>query len=256
MGEIDYFMEQIPCLLSCTCFAGAVTVYYKRNFRSDKLPLVFFLILSSISSNRSVESSSRLSFIITFSLCCSIVYNIVKHLKWLNTVRLDFFLAILLTAYDYKFDILTTIGRLIGIPYSVGAQKCTFIMNFVRIMFVVIPQFIRRPSQLKAKLQGLRSKLGPIYIIYCTKFVMEYTYFGTLTLYTMGIFAVVSAVVGGVFLRPDNTAVLEILGFGTKMNQRKYFHGLGMIISFSCIALMMLNELLSFSTYSVSIIKL
>lgn len=256
MGGTDFVLEQIPCLLSCTCFAGAVTVYYKRNFRSDKLPLVFFLILLSTSLNRSVESSSRLSCVITFILCCSVVYNTVKHLKWMNTVRLDFFLAMLLTAYDYKFDISITIERLFGVPYGVGAQNGTCYMNFVRIMIVVIPQFLRRPTQLKVKLQGLRSKLGPIYIIYCAKFVIEYTYYGTVTLYAMGIIAVVSSVVGGVFLRPDNTAVLELLGFETKNNRRKYLHGRGMIMSFSCITLMVLNELLSFSRHSVSTIKL
>lgn len=237
-------LNLIECLTSCLCFASGATIFYKRTFRRDMLPLTFLFILLSISLHRSSIYKSRVSWAITFGLSCLIAYNIVKHKKWLKTLPMDFFFTFLMAVLDIEFNIYKTMlenaGILSHMTYYLGEP----VVNWTRIVLVVIPQFIRNPPRIKAKLQGLRSKLGPIYVIYCAKFIMDYTQYNNNTICKIqGLTSLVAAILSAVVFRPDNSVILQLLGYDTTLKKRRFIHGRGMIISLGLCVLMVLQEL-------------
>lgn len=230
-----------PGLPSCMCFAAALTIFYKRNFRMENLTLLFFLTLAGISLNRSRDSASKTSDVINGALLSATLYCCMHHLKWLKSLSGNFFIAMLAAVFDCKFDILRNMILHFGI-LNKQSTDVTFKLNCFRIFLVVIPQFIRKPSHLKAKLQGVRSKLGPIYVLYCTKLVSQYTCDNT-ALQMCAYTSVLAAVISGIVFRPDNSAVLESLGISTKLNQRRKLHGRGMLLSLLCILLLTVHKL-------------
>lgn len=237
-------LHQIECLASCVCLASGATIFYKRTFRRNMLPMTFLFILLSISLHRSSIYKSRVSSEITFGLSCLIAYNFVKHKKWLKTLGLDFFFSFLIAVLDIEFNICKTMlenaGVLSHMTYYLGES----VVNWTRIVIVVIPQFIRKPPSIKAKLQGLRSKLGPIYVIYCAKFLMDYTQYNNNTICKIqGITSLVAAILSAVVFRPDNSVILQLFGYETTLKKRRFIHGRGMIISLGLCVLMFLQEL-------------
>lgn len=238
-------LHQIECLASCVCFASGATIFYKRTFRRDMLPMTFLFILLSMSMHRSSIYKSRVSSAIAFGLSCLIAYNFVKHKKWLKTLRLDFFFTFLIAVLDIEFNIFKTMLENVGVLSHMTYYLGESVVNWTRIVIVVIPQFIRKPPRIKAKLQGLRSKLGPIYVIYCAKFLMDYTQYNNVNSICkiQGLTSLMAAVISAVVFRPDNSVILQLFGYETTLKKRRFIHGRGMIISLVLCALMFLQEL-------------
>ena len=111
--------------------------------------------------------------------------------------------------------------------------RCLFCGEFIDKEYVValklaifgIPQFIRRPVWLKDKLQNVRSKFGPLYVLS----VMEYRCIVNEMLVAVALFL---AILAGIFFRPDNATMLTLFGIGTTPYQRRQFHRWTMMLSF------------------------
>ena len=115
--------------------------------------------------------------------------------------------------------------------------------DLIRVLLVAIPQFLRKPVWLKAKMQGTRSKLGPVYVVFIAAFVanrfdMENAFWCT----SVGIAITATAVLAGVVFRPDNSTALDVIGVKSTLSWRRSRHGRLMIATFvGCCILFVLD---------------
>ncbi|KAL4226591.1 hypothetical protein ACF0H5_014575 [Mactra antiquata] len=152
-----------PVLEICSCllFSGAATVFYKKSFDARGVPVVASLFTLALLLQ---NADTFLTFFYIAMTLSYLLYTSASNAEWLRTTaNLDVFLPFLAVVLDVKFDILGMIG--IETAYSQNLKICV----------AAIPQFIRKPNWLKAKLQGVRSRLGPIYVFYVTSYVTSIT---------------------------------------------------------------------------------
>lgn len=243
MSGISDILSDIPKLCSSCAFAAAATIFYKKTFRQDKLPVVgslailgLFLDLGNKYPFYSCVGASATTIFLSY-LC-------YRNFDWLKSaLKMDFYFVFFLAVIDARFNLCNKIG--LPFPYWT---------NF-RILVGAIPQFLRKPLWLKTKLQDVRSKLGPIYILYVSSYVMTRDVNGTHWSHQIGVVAMLSAVLAGVVIRPDNSAVLDFLAYlwklycdflrpdgvvlehvpyKTNLVQRRYYHGRLMVLSLVC----------------------
>ena len=96
----------------------------------------------------------------------------------------------------------------------------------IRVFASAVAQFLRKPIWLKVKLQDMRSKMGPVYVLYvglCAMKLKSSLPFADLEALT--------SFIAGIIFKPDNGAILELLEYETKLSERLYWHGCLMIVS-------------------------
>lgn len=214
-------------LVSSCAFATASTIFYKKTFQVNGVGIVGSVLLFGCV----LELFERLPIpvyscliLLNIGLLCYSAYTLRE---WLATATksddfftfVPFFLAIL--------DVRCGLGEMLGFN--------SLAWTSLRIIASAVPQFLRKPLWLKTKLQHIRPKLGPIYVLSVTHYVLTRT---TDSMQWAGLLAnmtMVAAVVAGVFFRPDNSAMLNLVGDDIehvfsrisrmKLPERRYYHG-------------------------------
>ena len=162
-----------------------------------------------------IRTVSQLYVAITMLTCISVYYFLYKEQYFehqiIKAMKLDIFLFFLAIILDAKFNFTETVFQ----PWIV-----------IRVFVSALPQFLRKPIWLKVKLQDMRSKLGPVYVLYVALCAMKHT-----SSLPFADLAALTSCIAGIIFRPDNGAVLELLGYETKLPERRYWHGRLMIVS-------------------------
>lgn len=236
---------QIVC--SSCAFAAAATVFYKKDFSEQRLPILGCLSLLGLLAENLDKQPAFLG------VCCLLTSFLLIHVSYLNrdwltkAAKIDFFLPMLAAVLEARFGLVHLIG--IDIPYWAS----------IRIFAVAVPQFLRKPLWLKTKLQDVRSKLGPMFVMFVTTYAMSLDSSNVtfLTRYVARI-AAGAAIIAGVFFRPDNSTVLNILAYlmnvpyrpgfvpyKTNLIQRRNVHRQLMLTSFMCCATLFAKQVWS-----------
>ena len=217
-------------LVSCTLYAAGATLFFKKTFRGNILPTVLSMVLlGAILEQTDTLSLKTVSCLLILTVC-ALVYNCRQHFDWLKTgLKIDMFVFFLLAFFDVKFKGHRTLFTNMC-DHQFCPEDVDLTWNLVRLLITACPQFLRKPIWLKAKLQGIRSKLGPMYVLFITCYVINLE--NNIIVTSLGITASGLAILAGIFCRPDNSAMLELLGYSTSYRSRRKLHGRLMIASF------------------------
>ena len=230
-------------LVSCIFYAAGATLFFKKTFRGNILPTVLSMVLIGAileqTDTLSLKTGTKCSCLLILT-ACALVYNCRQHFDWLKTgLKMDMFVFFLLAFIDVNFKGHRTIFTNMC-DYQFCPEDVELTWNLVRLLVTACPQFLRKPIWLKAKLQGIRSKLGPMYVLYITCYVINLE--KNIIVTSLGTTASGLAILAGLFCRPDNSAMLELLGYSTSYRSRRKLHGRLMIASFvSSMALFLYN---------------
>lgn len=117
--------------------------------------------------------------------------------------------------------------------------------SVLRMVLVAIPQFVRKPLWLKAKLQELRSILGPAYVLFAATHAYQLLQ-GHQRDWNFQLIAwvlvAISAMLAGLLTRPDNSTMCDLLHLPSSYRCRKNCHRVFMIGSFfGCLMLTALS---------------
>lgn len=225
MFGIRFLDLSIPQFCSTCAFAAAATIFYKKTFREDKLLSVGALSLLGLFLETSeIYPVSRAGVIVSL---CFLWYTAQKDKEWFKSaIKMDFFLVLFFAILDARVGLLP-------LPY----------WKNIRIFAAAIPQFLRRPLWLKAKLQDVRSKLGPIYVLYVSCYVLTRGTEGPEWLQRVAEMAMAFSIFAGVVFRPDNSTMLDLTTYKTKLTERRFYHRSLMIGSFGCCGLLTLADI-------------
>ena len=224
MGEC--VISNILEILSCVLYAAAATIFFKKTFRQNVISTVVCLVLTGtfLKYFDSCPQGLSMAMLIPFGV---LIYDCRQNVDWWKTaLKLDMFVVFLLALLDVQFKLHAFVLAKINVELWI----------LFRILCASVPQFLRKPVWLKAKLQGARSKLGPMYVLFvsCYVLTLDRSLFHTL----LGTFAAVVGIFAGVFCRPDNSTMLEVFGYSTRYQTRRKYHGRLMVASFlSCLLL-------------------
>lgn len=234
MSGIQYSVMNISQFCSSCAFAAAATVFYKKTFREDKLLSVGALSFLGLFLEK-IEAYPMYCGVGIFASLCFLWYTAQNDNEWFKTaIKKDFFIMMFLAILDAR----------------IGLLPIAYWKN-IRIFAAAIPQFLRKPLWLKTKLQDIRSKLGPIYILYVARYVLTRGDCGPEWLRGVANIAMISSVIAGVVFRPDNPTMLDLMGYKTKPTERRFYHRNLMICSFSCCALLTIADFFFRHTSSV-----
>lgn len=229
---------------SSCAYAAAATVFYKKDFAEPVVPIAASLSVLGLLTDQ-LCTYPVLAGSGCILACGTLLYYSFVNLEWVRkAAKMDFFIVFLLAILDVRFGLITNIvrfGLMANIPY----------WDNLRIFATSVPQFIRRPSWLKAKLQDLRSKLGPMFVLFVASYAADVGAMETSTLvYFLTRLAAGSAILAGVFFRPDNSTMLSLcasltnvphkedfIPYKTSLIQRRNVHRRLMVTSFVCCAL-------------------
>ncbi|WAR25163.1 hypothetical protein MAR_010867 [Mya arenaria] len=104
--------------------------------------------------------------------------------------------------------------------------------EMARVILVAMPQFLRKPTWLKAKLQGLRSKLGPMYVLFVASyFFSRWGSYDNMLADMFALFVAMVALIAGTVFRPDNATVFDLFGVRSTLSKRRFLHGQCMIVT-------------------------
>ena len=217
-------------LVSCTLYAAGATLFFKKTFRGNILPTVLSMVLlGAILEQTDTLPIKSFSCLLILPVC-ALVYNCNQHFDWLKTgLKMDMFVWFLLAFMDVKFKGQRTLFTNMFF-HTFCPEDVELTWNLVRLLVTACPQFLRKPIWLKAKLQGIRSKLGPMYALFITCYVINLE--NDIIVTSLGTTASGLAILAGIFCRPDNSAMLELLGYSTSYRSRRKLHGRLMIASF------------------------
>ena len=241
-------------LLSCILFAVAATLFFKKSFRREVIPDVFGLVLLGILTVSpckrlvldSADSPGVFKYAGPFAVitCAWFICYRYRHL-FRDASSTSVFMAFLLAILDVRFGLATMFWA--SLDDQLNPDHFAPSWNVYRVCVSAALQFVRRPLWLKSQLQGTRAKLGPIYVMCLTQYVVDALTLDTgILIASIGGIAVVSAIVAGVLLRPDNSTMLEVFGIKSTHPQRRKYHGRLMAGSFACfIALVIFRSTLS-----------
>lgn len=116
--------------------------------------------------------------------------------------------------------------------------------SVLRMVLIAIPQFVRKPLWLKAKLQELRSKLGPVYVLFAATHVYQLLqdrqsdWSFQLIVWVL---VAISAMLAGILTRPDNSTMCDLLHLPSSYRCRKNCHKVFMVGSYiGCLMLIAL----------------
>ena len=217
-------------LVSCILYAAGATLFFKKTFRGNILPTVLSMVLlGAILEQTDTLPLKSFSCLLILTVC-ALMYNCRQHFDWLKKgLKMDMFVFFLLAFIDVKFNGHRTIFTNMC-EYQFCPEDVELTWNLVRLLVTACPQFLRKPIWLKAKLQGIRSKLGPMYALFITCYVINLE--NNIIVTSLGTTASGLAILAGIFCRPDNSAMLELLGYSTSYRSRRKLHGRLMIASF------------------------
>lgn len=233
-------MDQISKLFSSMAYGLAATIFYKKSFRKDEIPVVSSLVLLGVVADslrtkiftdlsvgaghisdefNSIYIFAGTSAVIIWALYLSYCH---QHLI-LKTIWSSVFVAYLFAILDVRGSLATNIWASTS---HLKPEHFAPSWNVYRVLISAGIQFVRKPKDLKTKLQGMRAKFGPIYIMTLTHYMFyALTVDRSMLVVLMSGMTVVIASVAGIILRPDNAAVLETLGVTTTHPQRRWYHG-------------------------------
>lgn len=236
--EIGLAADQILKFFSCVLYAVAATLFFKKTFPQAVIPAV--VCLTILGTFLGLVRNYPLSIIILLVTVCVVCHNCYRNKQWLQSaIKLDMFLTFSFAIIDVQFKpVVYMLTKILDDRYT--DEEVETMWFVFRIFLTSVPQFIRKPIWLKARLQGLRSKLGPIYVLNVAIFVLSLE--TGVQSATLGNMAVVCAVVAGLCFRPDNSAMLDMLGYPMTFRERRYNHGRLMIISFSSCVLLFVDH--------------
>lgn len=214
-------------VLSSLTLSFALTIFYKRTFRADMVPLVALFILLHVSVETFDSAPSYFS--VPVALCfTAFVLEMEKHISTLISLRP----GVLFTNFIVLLDLFRE-GRIPKIPL------------YLKIIVASIPQFARYPSFIKAMLQPVRAVLGPLYMIHCVSYALQNdsntyergVWFGTAwrscnLVARLKVAAAALSTFAGVLFRPDNRVVATFLLKGVEFQHLRFLHRYTMTCSF------------------------
>ena len=239
-GEFTLTVTSAAVTYALYCAYGTDHGWLKSAAKLDIFIAFFLAIIEvkfDISQNGVEQFTSMMSPIVVnktqfFHQWC---YEDICEYNKTQVLRQEEVHGIALTLWSY-----ITSSRGISTIVSLLSGLCRLLPQWhvLRIVLIALPQFIRHPVSLKAKLQGLRSKLGPMYVL----FIASYTWELFQQRQTEHVFRVVAWIViaigsafAGVLTRPDNATMCEIFGLPSSYRCRKLCHKISMIGSFVCV---------------------
>ena len=234
---------EVSSLFSSTTYGLAATIFYKKSFRKEEIPVVFSLVLSgvltdiirtqitpelSVGEGEAAATDFNFKFLFAWSsLIMVIIWTLYlcyqHHQLFRRTIWTSVFLAYLFAILDVRGGLGT---RFWASTSQRPPEHFAPTWNVYRVCISAGIQFIRNPIWLKAQLQGMRAKFGPIYILSLTYYmVAAVTVDKHPIMVLISVAAMVLASVAGIILRPDNAAVLEAMGITTTHPERRWYHG-------------------------------
>ena len=212
------FLLYYCIVLRCSMYAAATSIFYKKSFNRDMFPTMITFLYLGLFADHFGQSHP----VITVTCLCVICARMVLTYpaSYYNTAWL--FMVILLVLVDVS----------VGFEFP-GSY---YIPYKTRIVITALVQFIRKPTALKAKLQGIRSKFGPLYVMYVTLHCLDIIQHRDIGVVfkALAAIAITSSIVAGFMFRPDNKTVTELFNPGSTLSSRRYYHARFMIISFVC----------------------
>ena len=260
-------MDHVSKLFSSTAYGFAATIFYKKSFRRDEIPVVFSLVLLGVvtdilrtliltdSTLEAGKTSDEFNFVCVFAATFVVInwalYLCFRHLHLMRkTIWSSVFVAYLFAILDVRGSLAANIWASTS---QLKPEQYAPSWNVYIVLVSAGIQFVRNPIWVKAQLQGMRAKFGPIYILTLTHYMIyALTVDRSMIVVVMSVVAVVFASLAGIVLRPDNAAVLEALGITTTHPQRRWYHGRMMGIS---LALFVFISWLEYSKISVCILN-
>lgn len=207
---------------ACIFYAMAVTVFYKKAFKSELLPSIMTLAyVGAFLDNMYYTTESRVANTL---LCIGILSCIILRRNGLVPLKPDV-LLFFFVLMDARCNIINQL-----LPLQVT--------YWMRILFFAMPQFTRKPIWLKNKLQDVRAMFGPVYIFCVAAFMPEYN----VVQYVMKYTAFILALVAGTITRPDNSVILTSFGIDSTFSKRRRYHRDCMMISFACFLMVALID--------------
>ena len=234
---------EVSKLFSSTTYGLAATIFYKKSFRKEEIPVVFSLVLSGVLTDiirtqlmpdlivgegEAAATDANFKFLFAWSsLIMVIIWTLYlcyqHHQLFRRTIWTSVFLAYLFAVLDVRGGLGT---RFWASTSQRPPEHFAPTWNVYRVLISAGIQFIRNPIWLKAQLQGMRAKFGPIYILSLIYYMLAaVTVDKNITVVLMSVAAMVLASVAGIILRPDNAAVLEAMGITTTHPERRWYHG-------------------------------
>ena len=226
LTSVSAYCEFVSCIL----YAAGATLFFKKTFRLSILPTVLSMVLiGAILEQTDTWSLKTVSCLLILTVS-ALVYTCRQNFDWLKTgLKMDMFIWFLFAFMDVKFNGHRTLFTNVFFhTYCPDIVELTW--NLVRLLVTACPQFLRKPIWLKAKLQGIRSKLGPMYALFITCYVINLE--KNIIVTSLGTTASGFAILAGIFCRPDNSAMLELVGCSMRYRSRRKLHGRLMILSF------------------------
>jgi len=208
----------LPQVLSSLMYAAAGALFYKRSFNKSMFPILGTLLCFGVFNEHFTQLNVPFKLAYTFV----IIARLIKVNDGVFTSRsyVLFVVVLFLAILDVRYDTMKSV-----VPY------------WTRIFPTAIAQFIRRPIWLKARLQGLRSKFGPLYLLYVSRTAID-SFGDVLFIRSLALISFVSANMAGCIFRPDNRSVIEQFYPGTTLAWRRCYHGKLMLLSLAAITVL------------------
>ena len=231
--KINMDLQMILKLSQSVCYSTAATIFWQKNFQRKHIIHVIYFAGNGV----------MMELYGTRMLPITIPLTVVLYSRT-NASDIGFkaglFCSSFLAISDIRFSLVEK-----SINFISGSDSWwKFIVSdrwkLWRISLAAAVQFIRKPEHLKIKLQNVRSKLGPIFVFSVAHFasgIINGPHHTITGLPELAIGAVATAILGGVFFRPDNSTVLDVIGFDhIGATRRKFLHRNSMILSISGVA--------------------
>ena len=261
-------MDQVSKLFSSTAYGVAATIFYKRSFRKQEIPVVLSLVLSGV-----LTDIIRMQIIPDMTVgvgeAAAIDLNFKFLFGWSSVIMVMIWTLYLCYHHNqlfrktivfvaYLFAILDVRGGLVVRFWASTSQSPPEAFaptwNVYRVCISAGTQFIRNPIWLKVQLRKTRKKYGLLYILSLMYYMIAaVTVDKNVFVVLMSVAAMVLASVAGIIIRPDNAVILDAVGITTTHTERRWYHGrmLGVslflfgvitVMEFSQIKLCLLNK--------------
>lgn len=200
-------------VLQSTCLAAGATLFYRKSFELKWTWTIFGFIVAGYSASLSYPLN-----VLSVATTTTVSYYNWTVLKGCDKWTILTFLVAIMDPSTCKL-----------LPFNRST------VTFATAIFAAVPQFIRC-QPFKRKFRELRSRLGPVYILYVLRtalLIYDVDKAGGHMLFiSFG-----AAILAGVLFRPDNGALLSLLFVGVRSNRRKVCHRKLMMFSFFMLTL-------------------
>lgn len=238
-------MIYLPQILSSLAYAAGATIFFKKSFKREGINVVTCFILLGVILTKIESISVTWTAPALISTTAALCFSCYRNADWLpRAISVHVFMSFLFAILDIRFGLATFIwakldGNLMPSDFEPS-------WTIYRLVCAAAVQFLRRPLWLKSSLQGMRSILGPIYVMCVTHYVLTSTGSGTSFLHVLlGALATILANLAGLIFRPDNSTLMELFVPNTTLLERRRYHRFSMICSFMCCIILFLQPNLS-----------